>query len=708
MQDAPTATNKSGMTTDQLLCLMGDIDGQPQWRVMANRAWSYYDGDQLPPALKETLSERGQPVTVHNLIAPTIDGVLGMEAKSRTDLVAVSDDAKDEEGDQIADALNAEFADACRLGGMDRACSDAYKSQIIAGIGWAEARRSSDPFGPKYKMSAIHRDEIDFDWHTKDPSLADCRWLRRRRWMDVDEALTMFPDAADIINYSINDWSEFKSSVVADSVSPNLVSAFDDWDQFDRRQVEWVSSDRKRVLLQVIYYRTYETKDVLFLDSGRVIEYDKHNLMHIAAIYSQRAQLERRPCSVIREAWFAGPHQVVDRPCVAPYGMFPVVPFWGYRKDGGGEPYGLVARAMPAQDEVNFRRIKLTWLLQAKRVIADADATDLSKEEIIEQVERADGYIPLNPDRKNKTTAADALQVQQDFNIAAQQFQVMQDSAKLIQDTMGVYSAFLGQESAAKSGVAIANLVEQGSTTLAELNDNYRFARMQMGQLLLGYLMEDLSKRRNYEITVSRDDKLKRKVVKINVTAEDGGLTNDITQLRARISLAPISQTPAYKQQLLERMTLVIQQLPDAAKPAAINVIVDLMDIPGKSEFVKAVRDALQIPKSPDEMTPEEQQQAQAQAQQAQAQQELAMREIMAKVAKLEAEAARWQAESQRLAAMAESQRFGDAKTQAETGKILQDMEMVATENERLKMELSSLQQQAMQQIEAQLDAMQL
>ena len=61
-----------------------------------------------------------------------------------------------------------------------------------------------------------------------------------------------------------------------------------------------------------------------------------------------------------------------------------------------------------------------------------------------------------------------------------------------------------------------------------------------------------------------------------------------------------------------------------------------------------------------------------------------------------------------RVAALVDSQRFDDAKTQAETGKILQDMEMIATENERLKMELSSLQQQAMQQIEAQLDAMQL
>ena len=38
---------------------------------------------------------RGRPITIHNLIAPTIDGVLGMEAKSRTDLMVIADDHDD-------------------------------------------------------------------------------------------------------------------------------------------------------------------------------------------------------------------------------------------------------------------------------------------------------------------------------------------------------------------------------------------------------------------------------------------------------------------------------------------------------------------------------------------------------------------------------------------------------------------------------------
>ena len=90
-------------------------------------------------------------------------------------------------------------------------------------------------------------------------------------------------------------------------------------------------------------------------------------------------------------------------------------------------------------------------------------------------------------------------------------------------------------------------------------------------------------------------------------------------------------------------------------------------------------------------MAAQQQQQVQAQ------QQELAMREIAGKVAKLEAEAQRIGAAAQREQVLANSQRFDDAKTQAETGRILQDME-------NMNKEVDVLKAQMMQNIQAQID----
>ncbi|MBW5820536.1 portal protein [Yersinia enterocolitica] len=690
------SANRDRFTLERLMDISSDIDHQPDWRTNANTACAYYDGDQLAPEVVAKLRERGQPLTQHNLIAPTIDGVLGMEAKTRTDLMVIADDPN-EEMEVMAEAVNAEFADACRLSGLNKARSDAYAEQIKAGLSWVEVRRNSDPFDNKFKVSTVHRNEVFWDWFSREADLSDCRWLMRKRWLDVDEVKGTFPDKSQIIDYSLNEWKGFVDTELAAGQESDLMSAYEEYQSWSRESTEWVSSNRKRVLLQVIYYRTFQRLPILQLSNGRVVEYDKNNVMHAVAVATDRVQVTMARVSRIRESWFVGPHFIIDRPCTAPQGMFPLIPFWGYRKDKTGAPYGLACRAIPAQDEVNFRRIKLTWLLQAKRVIKDADATEMTDKQLAEEIERPDGVINLNPNRANKTTAADALNIQQDFQVAQQQFQVMQESMKLIQDGLGVYSAFLGQDSNASSGVAISNLVEQGATTLAEINDNYQFACQQVGQLLLCYLLEELTKRRNYPVVINRDDPRKRKEVVLNAAEEAGRMNNDVSRLRAHIALAPIQQTPAYKSQLAQRLSEVIVGLPPQIQVSVLDMWVELLDLPNKQEFVERIRGALGTPKSPDEMTPEEQQAAQQEQQLQQQQQELAMRELAAKVERLEAEAKRINAQAERETNLANGQRFSDAYTQAKTGQVLQDMQNVTEE-------IGALHEQMMQTIQGQID----
>lgn len=689
----------------QLQALCSDIDSQPKWRDAANKACAYYDGDQLPPEVLQVLKDRGQPMTIHNLIAPTVDGVLGMEAKTRTDLLVISDDP-DDETEKLAEAINAEFADACRLGNMNKARSDAYAEQIKAGLSWVEVRRNSDPFGPEFKVSTVSRNEVFWDWLSREADLSDCRWLMRRRWMDTDEAKATFPGMAQVIDHAIDDWRGFVDTTVTEGQPSPLMSAWEEYQSWDRQQNEWLQRERRRVLLQVVYYRTFDRLPVMALSSGRVVAFDKNNLMHAVAVASGRVQVRVGRVSRIREAWFVGPHFIVDRPCSAPQGMFPLVPFWGYRKDKTGEPYGLISRAIPAQDEVNFRRIKLTWLLQAKRVIMDEDATQLSDNELMEQIERPDGIIKLNPARKNQKSVADVFRVEQDFQVASQQFQVMQESEKLIQDTMGVYSAFLGQDSNASSGVAISNLVEQGATTLAEINDNYQFACQQVGRLLLAYLLDDLKKRRNHAVVINRDDRQRRQTIVLNAEGDNGELTNDISRLNTHIALAPVQQTPAFKAQLAQRMSEVIQGLPPQVQAVVLDLWVNLLDVPQKQEFVERIRAALGTPKSPDEMTPEEQEAAAQQQALEQQQAELQMREMTGRVAKLEAEAARARAAAQRDnagaqrdVAAAQGQRYVDALNQAHTAEIITGIQNMEQEQEVLQQQMLHTLQQRMHEM---------
>ncbi|OUD77236.1 portal protein [Vibrio vulnificus] len=692
--------NELAKLDDFMIRILSDIDGQPDWRSAAKVANAYYDGDQLSPKVREKLEERGQPTTVHNLIAPTIDGVLGMEAKTRTDLLVCADDP-DEQMELMAEAVNAEFSDAARLGRLDKARSEAYASMIKSGVGFVEAYRNPNPFGPKYKIKPVPRDEMFWDWFSTEGDWSDCRWAMRMRWMDIDELATLVPDKASILEYAKKDWKGFIDVENLEGLDPHLTSAHQAFNNWSRDHSEYLSHNRERIRLQVVYVRHIERKPVVETQDGRVVEFNQNDLPQAMAIAMGRATVRQAQVSRIKEEWYAGMYHLMSRDCDAPFGMFPIVPFWGFRKDSSGEPYGLIARAIPAQDEVNFRRIKLTWLLQAKRVLMDEDATNMSQQQVLEEVERPDGLIKLNPNRKNQKSIADVFQVQQDFNIAAQQFNVMQDSMKLIQDTMGVYGAFLGQESNATSGIAIANLVEQGATTLAEINDNYNFGSQLLGELLLGYILEDMKQQQNKAIVINRDDKRKRKTVVVNEVGEGGLINNDLTRLRAHIALAPIQQTAAYKSQLAERMMMITSQLPPEVQITVIDLVLELTDVPNKQEFMERVRGALNIQKDPEDMTEEEQAAMQQQQQQEQALQqkqlELQMREMEAKVLKLESEAKNIMAKAQREEGLTDSQRFDNAKTQAETKRIMQEIES-------LNLEMQAMQGQMLQTVESMLD----
>ncbi|EDT3089003.1 portal protein, partial [Salmonella enterica subsp. enterica serovar Newport] len=89
----------------------------------------------------------------------------------------------------------------------------------------------------------------------READLSDCRWLMRRRWMDTDEAKVSFPGMTQVIDYAIHEWRGFVDTTLAEGQDSQLMSAWEEYQSWSREQSEWLQSDRKRVLLQVIYYR---------------------------------------------------------------------------------------------------------------------------------------------------------------------------------------------------------------------------------------------------------------------------------------------------------------------------------------------------------------------------------------------------------------------------------------------------------------------
>lgn len=660
-----------------------EIDLQPKWRPESDRAADYYDGNQLDPVVAAELRERGQPDFIQNLIAPAIDGMLGMEAKTRTDWQVIADD---DDGLEVADGLSQKLVEAERITLADKACSDAYAAQIKAGLGWVEVNRNSDQFKFKYRVNYVHRREIWWDWQAKAADLSDARWLLRRKWLDEDELLTHFPQHEELIEQIAGGWSGIDSYGMSNSLTESS-PLYNAWTVQYQSQIDvedWWDSDRRRALTYEVYYRVWDRRDIIKTEDGQAFVYDKKNKFHVAAVASGQVEIYlNHPYQKMRMAYFIGPHRVIDMDSPHPHNHFPYVPFWGFREDRTGAPYGLIRRMMPAQDEINNRRRKLTFLLNKINVIKDDDALlAMSDDDMMDELYKGDGVVNLNPNRQNRD--ANAFRIEYGSTISDQQFRVMQEAKQLIQDTGGIYASFLGQESGAKSGVAINSLVEQSNTTTGELNDNYKFARQLVGELLLANIIDDIGgKEMEIKVDAGNASKQTKSIVLNKREMVDGGfkqITNRVDLAKTRVIVADITSSPGYRQQLANSMMQMVSGLPPQYQAVMIDLVIEMTDIPNRDEFVKRIREASGQGINPEDMTPEQQQAAEQKAQMESLAQKLQFAEMEGRVEKLIGEARNINAKAAETEAKTADAPVSKEKTLAEIQRIRAEIKKIVTE----------------------------
>lgn len=646
MGEAPTNTgalpedlDDTALPRAQVEMFLREIKHQPHWRREADRAADYYDGNQLSPETVEKLKDRGQPPLITNIIKPTIDTVLGMEAKSRSDWrVRPEDD--DVANDDLAEALTVKLKHAEIESRADRAVSDAYAAQIKAGLGWVEVAREHDPFKCPYRVRYVHRREIFWDWRAEQPDLSDARYLIRRRWLELEHAIALMPQYADLFRQTTGGWAGFDPLMEQDS---RLVQSWEVERDTRIAAVDWRDIQRMRICLYEMWYRKWVRGYVMTLPNGMTMEADFSNQRHNEAIVAGIAKVKEATFQKVRLAWYTGPHFLYDVPSPYKHNQFPYVPFFGHREDLTNVPYGLIRSMVSPQDEVNARKSKMLWALNSRRVIADSDSVkDHGK--AAAEVSRPDAYIIMDANRKPNST----FRVEPGGDLATQQFQVMQEAKQEIAEASGIHKSMQGQQSGASSGLAINSLIEQGMNTLAEINDNFRYARRLVGEMLFELVKQNLLQG-TQQVTIGEGKS--KKIIPLNqiqVDPQTGQpvMMNDVSKVKAKIVLDDVPSTPTYKMQQLQMLTEITKSLPPQLQGFVIDFVVEATDMPKRHELADRLRQAVGI------QDPEQQEQMMQAQQQAQAEQAQMMKaEQMAKIEGMQASAQKTLAEAQKLQA---------------------------------------------------------
>ena len=666
--------------------IVEDVRRQPAWRATSDKCAAYYDGRQLTTEEAEQLQQNGLSELIANMVKPAVNALLGMEAKTRTDWRVVADRDEDAE---VSEAMSAKLTEAERETRADVACSDAFKSQVVTGIGWVYVGRNSDPFGYEYLVEDVHRQEMHWDWSAKRADLSDARYVVREKWYPAEQLTQFFPERAELLAACGTGWAPEWLDIAKNS--EQLLFAFNAETSGDWFEEEWRNVDLRLLKMREVWYRHYVRGITVRLPDGRTVEFDKRNPLHVAGLAQGVLSPREAVYSKLRVSLWVGPHKLLDED----YGSLalPYVPFWGYRDDLTRAPYGVVRDMIPMQDEINARRRKLLWLLSSKRVVVDNDALDLAFndfEDLAREAARPDALVVLNSNRRN----GNALTVGSDLNLSTQQYQVMMESQQAIQNVAGIYNSMMGRTDGAKSGTAINALVDQGTTTQGEINDNYRFSRTLVGQRLLELIVQDMTGK---EVEVVAGEENRRKVIILNRPVVDSvtGIEyreNDVQKALVKVALADVPSTPAYRAQTLSMLSEIIKGLPPQLQAPLMPYFLEATEHPKRREMADIVRKVLGINDEDDPAAQAAQQQIaemQAAMQQGVQQYEQQIAQMQQQLQQLQLERSNREGElalkQQELAIKAQGNPMDDQKTQAEIQRIQAEIQRIHAETLRTR-----------------------
>lgn len=620
LQDSMDFATKPGMGLVELENFLSEMRAAPSWRMRADMECDYYDSNQHTPEEIAEAELNGLPTITINLIAPTVNLVLGMEAKTRTDWTVKPDGPN--VPDEFAQALEVKLQEAERVTMADSATADAYASQIKAGLGWVHVGRNMDPFAYAYRVQNIDRREIWWDMRADERNQSNSRYLVRRKWHDCDYLQALLPrfigdiNVHNLIDFAMDATAQWDMTHFARSM-PMAMDGNIARDWFEGSQTDWRNTERRLAMLYEVWYRTWNRGYVMKTPDGRVLEFDQRNALHMAMAARGMVTPFSAVYPKIRLSWWLGPFRLYDVPTPYPHRHFPYIPFFGYQEDRTKAPYGMIRAMVPLQDEVNARRAKMLWQLSANRVIIEEDAVadhELTRQEI----NRPDAYVPLRKDRANKARGIDAsIRIDEHTGLNAQQMAVYVDSKETLQQSAGVYSAMLGDaKSGADAGVAIDMLIQQGTTVLAKINDNYRFARTLVGEQLLALINADMAGQQQQIVVPGQSGRPSRNVVLNEPQMMPGTnltiLNNDTERLKTRVALAEVPSNPTYKQRVFMELSGLVKALPPELQASVIDLVVEASDLPQKHIFAERLRKALGLTGQgdPNSMSPQERQEA--------------------------------------------------------------------------------------------------
>lgn len=577
-------------------------------RQLRLRDHEFYDGRQWTPEEAAEIRNRGQEPFVFNLVKLMVDWVTGTERRTRIDWNVLPREEEDVEPAGLKKSLLKYVSDVNKTGwGRSLAFSDAAKSGLGVLEDCVVTARNEEPCTSRYQDWK----EIWWDAYSRDQLWRDCRFLFRKKWLDLDYAIAMWPQREECLRRTAATLLMPGVELLEDdAMMPALFAGTKD--MLATSIAVATGRARQRVCIWECWYR--EPKRVKRFDSVLGREDDLHgqvfdagNQDHVAASSDAIYSLVEGVTDEMHLAFFCEGGLLDSK--VSPYkhGRFPFTPVWAYRDHLDGMPYGIIRQVIDPQRDYNKRRSKSLHLLSQNQKIYEAGAIDAEDEDaVLDEADRPDGRVRLN----NGALKDKRFQINGNVDMAMGHVRLMEEDKENILETSGVTRENVGQSSNAVSGKAILAKQQQGAVSTAELFDNLRLSVQESGEKQLANLEQFMTKPKKFRLLGPKNA---AKFLAVNQPIYDPATDrvlfhNDINAYSADFVVDQQDYRETIRMALSETLFELIGNIAASAPNVALALLpdaLDLTDIPNKAQMVANVRQAIGLPASGDENDPE-------------------------------------------------------------------------------------------------------
>jgi hypothetical protein len=417
-----------------------EIDEQQDSRRMLH-------GSQWTQAQLRDFALRKQPTTTNNKITRKIDGIIGTLERLKQDPKAYPRTPMHEEGAELATGALRYALDVQNWSAKDPICARMAASEGLGGLEFNLIQ--GDQGDIEVEIEAVQTDSFFYDPRSYLHDFSDARFMGVGKWMDVDEAVDLYPDYEEEIRDSVESGSELSSE-------PD-------------REFKWFQSYGENPRVRIVdgwYKHRGEWCYCVFTGNTKLME-SKSYLMDEKG--NTQCKYEMFSCYI----------------------------------DQDGDRYGFVRNLKPLQQQINYRESKTIQLMHTRQLMAPKGAFD-DVEVARREAARPDGVVIYNmgiekPDFNESSKQAD---------IAAQ-FKYL-ENVKTDFESFGPNIAVTGEGLENSSGRAIQLLQQSGLADLGPFIQSYRDWKIRVYRKMWNAIQKHWTGER--WIRVSDDDNIKQLV----------------------------------------------------------------------------------------------------------------------------------------------------------------------------------------------------